>query len=253
MIKNNYLYLILVPFLLWVLDEIFIFKPDFFFVALGLGLLIITFGVRRLIKKQSLKFWPIFILPPSLFYLSFSFYSAMIVGQFWIQVIFLLNAWFIFFYLQNIYYYFSFGAPEREVKLRRLLTSGSFLSTFVIASSLYALPIFLSWPFFILLLIFTLISFGLFGQFLALEKNISAEQKIFWGVKVLILAESAGALFLLPLNYNILGLLLAIIFYLLILFDDWRAAGRLYYKNLKWPLIIGSLVIILILLSARWL
>jgi len=253
MMKNNYLYLILVPFLLWVLDEIFVFKPDFFFVALGLGLLIITFGVRRLIKKQSPKFWPIFILPLGLFYLSFSFYSAMIVSQFWIQAIFLLNAWFGFFYLQNIYYYFSFGAPEREAKLRRLLISGSFLSTFAIASSLYALPIFLSWPFFSLLLIFILISFGLFGQFLILEKNISSEQKIFWGIKVLILAESAGALFLLPLNYNILGLLLALIFYLLILFDDWHTAGRLYYKNLKWPLVISALVIILILLSARWL
>jgi len=253
MMKNNYLYLILIPFLLWVLDEIFVFRPDFFFVALGLGLLIITFGVRLLIKKQSLKFWPVFVLPPSLFYLSFSFYSAMIVNQLWIQLIFLLNAWFIFFYLQNIYYYFSFGAPERAVKLRRLLTSGAFLSTFAIASSLYALPIFLSWSFFILLLIFILISLGLFGQFLILEKNISTEQKIFWGIKVLVLAEFAGVFFLLPLNYNILGLLLAIIFYLLILFDDWRASSRLNYKNLKWPLIISTLVVVLILLSARWL
>jgi hypothetical protein len=106
--KNNYLYLILVPFALWVLDEIFVFKPAFFFLAIGLGALIIVLGVRALIKKQSLKFWPVFIFAPLLFYLSFSFYSAIIISQFWIQVIFLLNAWFVFFYLKNIYYYFSF-------------------------------------------------------------------------------------------------------------------------------------------------
>ncbi len=251
--KSNYLYLFLIPFSLWVLDEIFLFKPDFFFIALALGLLIIAFGVRSIMKKQSAKFWPAFIFPPALFFLSFSFYSALLVSRFWIQAIFLLIAWFVFYYLQNIYYHFSFGAPEREMKLRRLLASGAFLSAFALAATLFGLPIFLSWSFFLLLLLFVLVSIVLFGQFFILDNKISREEKIFWGINVLVLAEMASVLFLLPLNYNILGLLLALIFYFLIFAGEIRLAGRLNYKNLKWPIIIGTIIIILILLSARWL
>lgn len=251
--KNNYWYLILTTFALWALNEIFLFKPAFFFVSLGLALLIITFYVRILIKKRSEKFWPMFIITPVLFYSSFSFYSAIIVSQFWIQVIFLLNAWFIFSYLKNIYYYFSFGAPERESKLRRLLASGAFLSTFAFASNLYGLPIFLSWPFFLLLIAFMIICLALFGQFFVFTKKIEREQKVFLGINILVLAEFAGVLFFLPLNFNILGLLVALVFYFLVLLNDFREEHRLNFKNVKWPLIILSAVIILTLLSARWL
>jgi hypothetical protein len=251
--KNKQLYLILIPLALWFLDEIFFFKPVFFFVSLGLGLLIITLGVKVLIKDRSSRFWPAFILSPALFFLSFSFYSAIIASQFWIQVVFLLNAWFVFSYLKNIYYYFSFGAPERESKLRHLLISSSFLSTFAVASVLYGLPIFLSWPFALLLLVFSLISAGLFGQFFIFVKKIEREQKIFWCLNVLVLAEIVGVISFLPLNYNVLGLLAAIVFYLLILFNDWRTENKVDYKNMKWPITIGSLIIIFILLSARWL
>lgn len=251
--KNKQLYLILIPFSLWLLDEIFFFKPGFFFVSLGLGLLIITLGVRTLIKDHGSKFWPAFILPPALFFLSFSFYSAIIASQFWIQVIFLFNVWFVFSYLKNIYYYFSFGAPEREVKLRHLLLNGSFLSAFAVAASLYGLPIFLSWPFALLLLGFALISFILFGQFFIFSRKIEREQKIFWGLNVLVFTEIVGVISFLPLNYNVLGILAAIVFYLLIIFDDWRSENKFGYKNMKWPVIVGSLIIIIILLSARWL
>ncbi len=251
--KNNYFYLILITFALWVLDEIFLFKPDFLFVALGLGLLIITVGVRFLIKKHNFQFWPLFVLTPALFYLSFSFYSAIIVSPFWIQIIFLFNAWFVFSYLKNIYYYSAFNAPERKENLRRLVLSGAFLSTFALAANLYGLPIFLSWPFIFLLLSFIVISLALFGQFLIFTDRIDRTQKIFFGLSVLTLAEFAGVLFFLPLNYNILGLLVALVFYFLILLDDWRVADRLNWKNLRWPIIIGALIIILILLSARWL
>lgn len=251
--KNNYWYLILVTFGLWALNEVFLYQPDFFFVSLGLGALIIIFYVRSLIKKRGGRFWPVFILPPVLFYLSFSLYSAIIVSQFWIQTIFLLIAWFSFSYLKNIYYYFSFGAPEREVRLRRLIASGTFLSTFAFAANLYGLPIFLSWPFALILLAFAAISLGLFGQFLIFSSQVNHEERHFLAINVLVLAEFAGVLYFLPLNYNILGLLVAVVFYFLVMLNDWRAAERLNFKNVKWPVFIVSAIIILILLTARWL
>lgn len=247
------LYLILAPLSLWVLNEIFIFQPDFFFVSLGLGLLAITFSVRGIMKESSSKFWPAFMLTPALFYLSLSFYSGILVSQFWIQVIFILNIWFVFSYFKNLYHHFNFPTSESEVKLRRLLKSGSFLSTFALAATLYGLPIFLSWNFSLLLLLFIAASFILFGQFLIFAKNIDREQRIFLAINILVLAEFTGVLFFLPLNYNTLGLLVALVFYLLSVFNDWRLENRLNYKNIKWPVIIVSIITMLILLSARWL
>lgn len=251
--NKKYLYLIVAPFSLWVLNEIFIFRPEFFFVSLGLGLLIITLSVRAVITKNSPKFWPVFMLAPALFYLSLSLYSAIIVNSFWIQILFILNVWFIFSYLKNIYYHFSLPTPAGEEKLRRLLKSGSFLSTFALAATLYGLPIFLSWNFGLLLLFFVAASFILFGQFLIFAKDVNREQRIFLLINILTLAEFVGVLFFLPLNYNILGLLVALVFYLLILFNDWRSENRLNFKHIKWPIILVIGVTTLILLSARWL
>jgi len=247
------LYLILAPLSLWVLNEIFIFQPDFFFVSLSFGLLVIAFSVRGIMKDSHSKFWPVFMLTPALFYLSLSFYSGILVNGFWIQTIFVLNVWFVFYYFKNLYHHFYFPTSESEAKLRRLLKSGSFLSTFALAATLYGLPIFLSWNFSLLLLSFIVASFVLFGQFLIFAKGIDREQKIFLLINVLVLAEFTGVLFFLPLNYNTLGLLVALVFYLLTVFNDWRLENRLNSKNIKWPVIIVSIIIMLILLSARWL
>ena len=251
--KKNYLYLFLTALIVLILNEVFIFEPNFFFISVSINSLIISLYIKSIIKKNSSKFWPLFIITPVLFYLGFSFYSAIIVGSVWIQLTQLLIVWFLFSYLHNIYYYHSFGAPERESKLRRLLLSGSFLSAFAFAATIYALPIFLSWPSGLLLILFSIISFLLFGQFLIFAKNIDKEKKMFLGINVLVLTELAGVFFLLPLNYNILGLLLAIIFYVLVLFDEWREEGRLIWKDLRWPIFISAFIFIIILLSARWL
>jgi len=251
--KKNSLYLIIAPFLLWLLNELYIFKPSLFFVSLSFGLLVIAFFVRLIVKNNSKRFWPLFILTPALFYLSLSFYSAIITGQFWIQLIFIFNALFVYSYLKNIYYHFSFGAPEREIKLRRLLLSGSFLTAFALAATLYGLPIFLNWSFFYLLLIFIVFSIALFSQFLIFHKDLDKTSFMFLGIDTVVLGEFAAVIFLLPLNYNILGLLVAIVYYLLILFNNWRIEDRLVFKHLRWPIAIAGFIFIIILLSARWL
>ncbi len=76
---------------------------------------------------------------------------------------------------------------------------------------------------------------------------------MFLAINSLVLSEAAGALLLLPLSFNVRGLLLSLVFYSLVLFNNWRREKRLNIKNLKWSLAIGIFLILLILLSARWL
>jgi len=246
-------FIFLTVFFLWLLNELFFFKPTLFFVSLGLSTLIIILAVKKLVDKKSNTFWLLLTISPILFYFSASFYSSILTNQLWIQFIFFINAFLIFSYLKNIYYYYSFGAPERGAKLNRLLLSASFLAMFAAAATLYALPIFINLSFWSIVIFFIIINIIFFYQSLIFAKDNSVrEDWLFLVINTLVLSEFAGVLLLLPLNYNVRGFLLAIFFYSLILFNNWRQEGRLNFRNLRWPLISVFLIMLIILFSARW-
>jgi hypothetical protein len=252
--RNKIWQFVFIAFLIWLLDQLFLFQPNWFFIAISAAVLIIVINVKQIVVKHSKRFWPQFILSPILFHLAAVFFSSILINQVLIQFVFLIEAGFLFVYFKNIYYYLAFGAPEREMKLRKLLLSASFLSFFAAASFLYSLPIFLNLSFWLIFCLFIFLVFLFFVQLLIFIANLKErEELLFLGVNTLILAELAGVLLLLPLNYGVRGLLLALIFYSLILFNNWRREDRLDLKSLRWPLIIGTILILIILLSARWL
>lgn len=243
-----------ITFFIWLLSQLFLWQPDLFFVALGLSVLMIVLTVRQIITQNSKFFWPWFIASPILFYLAATFYSAILANHYWIQLILAANAYILFVYFKNIYYHLAFGAPEREAKLRKVLLSASFLSFFAAAATLYALPIFLNLSFWSIFFIFIFLIALFFAQrLLLIPTGKNSDEVLFLGINTIVLTEISGALLLLPLNYNVRGLLLALMFYSLILFNNWRREARLNLKNLKWPLVIGISMILIILLSARWL
>ncbi len=238
---------------LWLFGQTFLLYPHFFYFALFLGGLLIIFSVKYLAGKNEKKRWPLLTLSPLLFFLSFSWYVALIFNYYWIQFIFILIAWFVFAYLRNLYYYLTYQAPEREQKVDSLLLTGGFLTIFAVASVLYGLPIFLSWPFSILILIFIPISFLLFIQFLSLRKIAFKTHSLFIILEVVVLAELAWALSLLPLNFNILGVILAIFYYLLLTILRFRLNNEPLGRNLRLPLIFSLIILIILLLTSRWL
>lgn len=237
--------------LLWALSELFVIKPGLFFVSITIAVLIIVLTVKKLVGGQKIVFWPLLTISPILYYLSAAFYSAILTNQLWIQVVLALSAYAAFSYLKNIYYFFSFGAPEREVKLRKFILSFSFLAFFASAATLYALPIFLNFSFGLIFLLLVLLGGLFFFQLDILAKN-QKDSWLFWLLNAIILGELSGVLILLPLSFNVRGILAAIFFYSLILFNNWRVEGRLNRRNLRWPIILVFLLIFIILFSARW-
>lgn len=238
-------------FLILGLSELFILKPSLFFVCVSLSILALVIAVRSLIGRHREVFWPLLTISPILYYLSAAFYSAILTNQLWIQVVLALSAYAAFSYLKNIYYFFSFGAPEREVKLRKFILSFSFLAFFASAATLYALPIFLNFSFGLIFLLLVLLGGLFFFQLDILAKN-QKDSWLFWLLNAIILGELSGVLILLPLSFNVRGILAAIFFYSLILFNNWRVEGRLNRRNLRWPIILVFLLIFIILFSARW-
>jgi len=244
---------ILVPLILWLFNQAVSWYPHIFYYTLAAGLLLISAGVALEARPNKVKNWLWFIISPAVVFLTFSFFASLISNIYWIQIVFLLSAWFIFAYFRNLYYYWRYNAPEREDKLDNLLVSGGFLTVFAAAASLYNLPAFLSLPFILLLAILGLIIFLMFFQFLPVKKIGWLSAWPLMLVSTITLIELAWGLSLLPFNFNILGFLLAVFYYFLL--NVWRLAWRqaLSFRSLQWPIIFSLIIVIILFLSSNWL
>ena len=244
---------LLVPLIIWIFSQAFLRWPSLFYSALAIGLLIIVLSVRLLAGKE--RDWPLLAIAPTLFFLNFSLYLAIIIGSFWIQAILVLIAWFLFVYLKNLYYYFTHKESELifEDKLDNLLIVSGFLSVFAASTVLFSLPNFITWPVWATLLILAAVIWLLFIQFMPLKKINPEKAKVLTLVSIFGLAQIAWGLSLLPLKFHILGLFLAISYYLALTIVRLHLRGALNRRALKLPLILSATAFILLLLTARWL
>lgn len=247
----------LIPFVvalaLWLLNQLFFFYPAFFYSALALGALLIIFSVWYFARRSTIHHWPLWLIAPLFFFLGFSVYASLLTGHFWVQVIFLLNAWFIAACLHNLSAYFLNQSPEREKKLESLLFSGAWLTIFAVAASLFGLPAFIDWPFLLLAALFLLTVFFLGVQFLPLVKVKFRAAAPVLIISLAVLGVLVEAISFFPLNFNILGWLAAIFAYFLLVINRLFWEGNLNRRTLKWPLVLSIILIILSLLTARWL
>jgi hypothetical protein len=241
---------LLTPVLIWLLSQAFLIIPQFFYSALALGTLLIVISVKLLVGRSAAKNWLLWAVAPLLFFLSLTTYTAIITNHFWMQFIFLLIVWFLFSYLRNLFYQAADGVSR--FKSDDLLMVGGFLAIAAAAAVLFDLPAFLNWPLPIMLLIFALISWLSFIQFYPMNGSLPSHYGLMIA-NVLILTELAGVLALLPLNFNILALFLAIIYYLLLTVMRLNGRGILNRHFLTTPLILSAIAISLLLLMARWL
>jgi hypothetical protein len=130
----------------------------------------------------------------------------------------------------------------------------NFLAVFFALSSLFALKSFvnLNWSLIISLIALIVIpltitsaqSLGLFN---------SAEQKKYWLSLAWILFIISSALLFLPLNYSLIGLIFALIYYSAINLVRFNLSGKLDVKRKKWYFLFPLFTIILILITANWL
>jgi hypothetical protein len=235
------------------LSQGFFFYPAFFYLALALGALLIVFSVRYFALRTAVNHWPFFLIAPLFFFLGFSVYASLLASVFWVQVIFLLNAWFAAASLNNLFYYFLGATPEREKKLENLLLNGAWLTTFAVAAVLFGLSAFISLPFPLLLGLFLLTVFLLWTQFLPLVKVKFRAAAAVLVVSLFMLGALVGVISLFPLNFNVLGFLAAIFAYFFLAVNRLFWQGNLNRRALKAPLALSIILSILLLLTARWL
>lgn len=191
---------------------------------------------------------------PLVFFWSFAAYAAVIVGMFWLQLIFILIAIFLFVWLRDLYYFANYPLePQWAGQLDNASLAGSFLAIFAFSAALLALPAFVSLPVWLMLLCLAIIFLLLLVNFKAFRTGSDWPKFSLLSLHVLVLTELSWVIVLLPLNFNILGLFLALFYYLDLAIIRLDNSGRLNKASLRPLLIAGLLLFIGLFLTTRWL
>ncbi len=249
---NKRLIPIFTPLVIWLFGQAFLLQPKLFFLALPIGALLIVLSVKYIMGRHQ-EDWPLFISAPLLFWLSFSGYIAIITSSFLIQFILLLELWFIFIYLRDLYYYSNQSEAEWSPRLDNLFMAGGFLTVFAAGAVFFALPSFLTVPLGLSFLALYLILALLLSHIFANKKDRWRHSISIFGVALVALVELTGILSLLPLNFNVLALFLAFIYYFCLTLIRLHYSGSLNRRALKLPLLLSILALLILLLTARWL
>lgn len=250
---NRFLPLI-VPFFTLLLSELYFFNTKLIYLVIVLVLILFLFTVRQFVKaSDSKEDWRYFLILPSMFYMGSTVLSTMIPNRSIIQLLFFLTTAFLYFYFVSIYYYLVNKKMYQQNSLENISSYGNFLAFYFMASAVYGLQTFLHISVWILMLIFIVCTALIISQVLW-ANNINNKTGYFYLlILCLVLVELAWSSTFLTLNFYILGLIMAVCYYILIGLVRFYLLDKLNKKLIKMYLLFGFSSILIVLITARWL
>lgn len=248
--------IILANLSLWLLLETFVFWPQFFYIALLLLNIVLILAVYFLVRPAKLgrSWWNFWILP-FLVLNSIVAYAILIPQDIWfnkffIQALFVLILGFNFSYFKNIYD--SIFHSDQPNSLAEISSNFSFLSWFFLLSAVYGLQLFLSLSYWILILLLIVLALLTTYQYLWINNLKGRENYIFVFLSAFVVAQLAWSVYFLPFDYNSLGIIMALIYYVFLNLVRLYLSHAWNKKNLKTLLIFSGTIMLLILLTLKW-
>jgi len=255
--KYNRFLVLIIPVLIFIVLELVLVLPKFFYLALVLGNLLLILAVWLLQRKKFIEAdWRLAassLITPALFLTSLAVYAALSSSKLIIHGLFLMIGFFLYFYLKSIYYYFINSPLYKSQAFKSLAAFGNLLVVFFSASSIYWLQSFLGLPVWLLMLSFLILILIINYQIIWINRISIRTAFIFIMFIGLVLLEIGWSISFLPLNYKVTGLILAICYYVLSGITWLFVGGTLESRATKLYLSFGFIGISLILLTARWL
>jgi hypothetical protein len=252
--KYNRFLPLFVPLITFVLSELFFVKTKLIYLMLVFVFLLFLFTVRQFVKASKRKEdWWNFLILPSMFYFGSIVLSLMIPNKAIIQMIFILNAIFLYFYFVIIYGYLINSEVYQLNSMENVASYGNFLAFYFLASSIYGLQSFLHITIWKLMLVFIVGSVLIVYQVIWANKINNRIGYFYLLILSLILIELAWSVSFLSLNYYTLGLIMAVCYYVLIGLVRFFLLNKLNKKIIKMYLLFGFSSIIIVLITARWL
>lgn len=251
--KYNKFLILIVPTLSFLFLEIYFFYPKMVYVILVLIFSMIFFTARQFILASEKRDNIINIISlPVLFVFGSIFVSFFLRDGWLIHLLFVFDLIFLYYYLKISYYYFLRVDLYKKIDMENLSAYGGFMAFYFSSVSFFGFQLFLDIDIWKLMIFLAIIVFLIVFQ-VAWAKGINKQTSFFYALLLsLIMLELSWGISLLTLSYYILGLLLAVSFYILIGLVKFYLFGGLNKEKVKLYLFFGLLSVILVLLTARW-
>jgi hypothetical protein len=252
--KNNRLLPLLAPLSIYLLLQVYFFWPKMMYLSLAAIILIFLFLIRQFIVENGHKerWWNLFFWPACLI-LSLVVFSTLIPNGFIIQILFLFAFFMLSAYFKTVYFYLVKTKNYRQDSLENLSSYGNFLSFYFAASAIYGFQVFLSVDIRYLMAILLVFTSAVVLQVFWANRIGVKENLYFLFIIVLVMVELAWAASFLTLSFYILGMIIAVSYYMLIGMVRFYILGNLNARLAKLYLIFGFLSITAVLLTSRWL
>ncbi len=228
--------------------------PSKFWWFLGLiaAMIIFSIGAFAHTGKTGWEQLNFYILP-LIFIASLTLYSSFIANKYVIHFLYLLGSIFLFNYLKISYGSLALNGQEQQRSLLENISSyGNFLTFFFASASLYALKPLLGVSIWLPAVTIIAVVILVLRQNVWVNKFAFKEGMVYLIILTLILLEIAATLYWLPLNYNSVGLVLTICYYIIIGLSRNHLRKSLNSRNIKLYLAIGFSSILLVLFTSKW-
>jgi hypothetical protein len=251
--KYNRFLPLIIPLISLVLFETFYFKHNLIYVSIVFVLLSFWFAIRQfIVAGNSQDHWYEFFIPPAALVLGTIVFITMVTNNFLIQLLLIGIIIWLYFYFRMLYSYLIHFNLRQKEGLKNFSTYGNFLAFYFIISSIYGIRSFLNYEIWPLMLIFLVATILIIYQLFWINGIKWRNGSFYVFLLTLVLTELAWATTFLTLSFYILGLIVAIAYYILTGLTKFYIEGELDKKIVKLYLIFGFTSILVVLLTARW-
>ncbi len=249
---NRYLPLA-TPFLSLMFLEFYSFNASVIYIMLAFLFLLFFFTIRQFIleSKKNENVWN-YCLLPFLFLSGGVMFSTLMPYGYLVQILIIIIFLFLNFYFRSVYEFLVKPNYYKKNALENFSSYGNFLALYFFASAIYGFQSFLGidvWSIMLfLLLIITLIVYQVFWA----NKILTKASLLYIIILPLTYIELAWSISFLSLSFYILGLILAVSYYIGIGIVRFHLIGKLDKQIIKMYLIFGFLSIFAVIFTARW-
>ncbi|NTW22655.1 hypothetical protein HGA34_03920 [Candidatus Falkowbacteria bacterium] len=217
---------------------------------------VMVWAVWRMAKDSSVsKEWWHFSIMPVVYFSSVVMYTTLLrlEDKFFIQFLYLFSTAVLYLFFRFSYFFLLRPMSYKVSSIENLSSYANFLSFYFIAASLYGFQAFLkmsAWP---LLLGLAAACILMIYQLFWASKISFKSSATYLFVIASCLLEAAWALSFWPLNFHVVGLSLAIGYYVLANLARFTLLGQIDGRRIKYNLWFAGVSLGLLWLTARWL
>ncbi len=245
--KNNFFWIFLSPLAIFAVSEACFVWQKLFFPGLAISIILLFYSIKKMTGGRMFTpdfLWLLFV--PAFFLVSSAAYALILPEKILIQIIFFGQLLFIFYFLKNL------SGGIKTTFLENISSWGNFLSLFFAFSFLFGIKTFLGLPAVYSSMGFLLIIFLATAETFWANKISGGESLPFIFLIPLILLQLSWTLYFSPLNHDIHGLILTILYYMALGIIRPLLRENLSKKIIKFYLFGGLASIAVLLFTAKW-